>query len=164
MLKKYGLSRSSKLGIGKQMGDYVWIHKSYAHVLKKYVDDLPLDEINISSYDIIRFNLKTYETSFIQCNDFNNEDEPEILLSLTYRHINGEYVFYSKKCFKNRDNKQIYHHKWMFVSDDFAGFDVSKSKERSLLWKRKLGNNKTISSKIGYSKFWKEWLKENNVE
>jgi hypothetical protein len=164
LLNQYGLSRSSKLGIGKQIGHHVWLHKHYIKFLNKYVSALPPVELNISTYDVVKFDLKTHDISFIQCDDFNCESEPSILMIISYKYLNGKYIFHSKKCYRNRENKQIYHHKWLFVLDDFFGFNVEESKKRSIHWKGILGNNKTVSSKIGYSKFWKQWLKENNME
>jgi hypothetical protein len=50
----------------------------------------------------------------------------------------------------------IWHHKWEFVSDDYTGFDVEQSKERSLQWKSKIGTNKDISNRIGRLSYWRK--------
>ena len=52
----------------------------------------------------------------------------------------------------DKKNPQIWHHKWMWVKDDYSGFDVEKSKMRSELWKDKV--TKEERRKIGYLSFW----------
>ena len=60
----------------------------------------------------------------------------------------------------------IYHHKWMFVDDDYNGFDIQESKRRSSLWRDAIDkyaeqNNikkRTISSRIGKQNYWFELL------
>ena len=47
---------------------------------------------------------------------------------------------------------QIYHHKWLFVKDDYKGFDVEESKKRSIKWLSV--SDKINMSKIGYKNYW----------
>lgn len=59
---------------------------------------------------------------------------------------------------------QIYHHKWMFVSDDYTGFDIEESKRWSEKWQSVIPKDRKIKSRIGYKKYWDEYLKQYNLE
>ena len=45
----------------------------------------------------------------------------------------------------------IYHHKWLFVTDDYSGFNVEASKERSRLW---LGLDGVDKKRSGRKSYW----------
>jgi hypothetical protein len=45
----------------------------------------------------------------------------------------------------------IYHHKWLFVADDYDGFDVEESKARSDAW---LALPEVDKSRIGRACYW----------
>ena len=47
-----------------------------------------------------------------------------------------------------------------FVKNDYLGFSVEKSIQRSIDWKSVLGKNKELSSKIGTLSFWKQTLEK----
>jgi len=47
----------------------------------------------------------------------------------------------------------IYHHKWLFVADDYGGFDVDESKRRSLAWMSLPDIDK---SRIGRKSYWED--------
>ena len=51
----------------------------------------------------------------------------------------------------------------MFVADNYTGFDIQKSKERSKQIEA-IPNIKSLKSKIGNAKFWEQLLKENGME
>jgi hypothetical protein len=58
--------------------------------------------------------------------------------------------------------KQIYHNKWMFVANDYKGFNIEQAKKRSELW-NSLPDIKEVKSKIGYKKFWQEYLSKYGI-
>ena len=71
---------------------------------------------------------------------------------------------------KKLNINQIYHHKWLFVKDDYKGFNVDDSVKRSLAWLplRKEDKIKNVKwSSIGRQKAWntvvphipKDWIK-----
>ena len=47
----------------------------------------------------------------------------------------------------------IYHHKWLFVAEDYAGFDVEESKRRSQQWIALEGVDR---SRIGRKRYWEQ--------
>jgi len=57
---------------------------------------------------------------------------------------------------------RIYHHKWMFVKDDYSGFDVMESMRWSETWENSEVIRKLINEtpkdfvQIGGQKFWQE--------
>lgn len=159
-LKKIGIKRDSKYNLGKKMGNQLWFHKSYADEI---IDSLDFDKAlsllpKNFNYEIIRYNEQQNEIAFIECNDFNDSNEPIVGASCRINLDNKEI-----KINKQPNDPLIYHHKWTFVKDDYKGFDVQESKKRSLEWKIVLGVNKEISNKIGRLSFWDNWLKENNL-
>lgn len=162
-LKSLRLKRDTKFNIGKRMGAQLWIHKNYIEdVMTKELFDsfkavIPDDFV----FHILRWNERESELAFIQCNDFDTSHEP--IVGQSMRVVKTDDAFQLLKQQVPPKNPLIYHHKWFFVKDDYLGFDVEESKERSVLWKSVLGVSKTMSSRIGRLSFWDEWLKENNL-
>ncbi len=153
--------RSKKYGVGKQMGDDLYIHKQYSNILpKNYHDFLHTLELNAPNFDfqIIKYNHKKNQYSFIQSPDFDTSNEP-IVGNIVVIDNDKNLRFISKK-----KDPQIYHHKWSFVANDYFGFSVSDSIERSISWKSKVGNNKEISSRIGTKSFWEKLLIDLNIK
>jgi len=133
------------LGFGKKMGNVVYIHKQYENyipfdILNKNKSLLP----QTFNYTIIKWDKKDNSMSFIESVDFNISDEPIVGDSIK---IDDNQVKYRKK--PNKD--QIYHHKWMFVKDDYKGFNYIGSKLRSLKWYKNFDYD---SKRIGYKDYW----------
>ncbi len=90
-------------------------------------------------------NRRTEAVSFVQCPQFDLEPEPSIAGVVTVRAdgtlqrraVSGDPL--------------IYHHKWLFVADDYAGFDVAASKCRSAAW---LALADVDKSRIGRRSYW----------
>lgn len=146
--------RDKEYGIGKIMGHDLYIHKTYEDILPQDVlinaKKILNEKIQNFDYTIIKYNKKTGTLSFIQSPDFDTHDEP-IVGNIVRIQTNGE-----MKTMKQKKDPQIYHHKWNFVSNDYNGFNVKESIERSISWKKVIGNNKEISSRIGTQSFWKK--------
>jgi hypothetical protein len=144
-LKKLGLKRTNKFnGIGKEIGGNIYCHKQYesqfpSDVLNKAKSFLPEDY----NYNIVKFDPKTNIISFITSNDFDTNDEPSVDAVVNVK---------PDGTVKRQGNAGwIYHHKWQWVADDYKGFDVEKSKERSLKWSSLEGVDK---ARIGQRKHW----------
>lgn len=156
-LKNMGLAPHKSI-IGKRMGNNIWFHSSYSDLFNTYLNHA----VNIKSkidfeHNIIRIDIKNNIISLINSPDFDTSFEPYILESALFE--DGKL----KKITTAGENPQIYHHKWMFVDESYQGFNYREQLKRSLLWKRKLGTNKKISSRIGRKDFWNNWLRENNL-
>jgi hypothetical protein len=144
-LRKLGLKRTNKFNhIGKEIGGEVYCHKQYedqfpGDVLAAAKVKLPED----FDYQVVKYNPKNNAFSFIKSNDFDSDPEPS---------VNGGMVVKADGTTKRfGDCGWIYHHKWMWVADDYTGFDVQESKLRSLEWASLPGVDRT---RIGQRKFW----------
>jgi len=108
-------------------------------------------------FNIIKQDNYTGNVSYIYCPDFDTENEPRLLYSLTFDHTHKliRDIVYSP------DNPPIYHHKWMFVKEDYKGFDISQAKLRSDLYKSLLTSYD--KKRIGRLIYWKEFLEKHNL-
>ena len=141
------MKRSSKYKVGKYIAGSLYIHKNYLDMLPSYVQKLISHHNKKFNFDIIKFNESSGAITLVKCLDFDKQDEPEIIEQRTL-HSDG-----ISKTIKLSSNPFIYHHKWMMVDDNYSGFDVTQSKERSKLWTSIPDVNK---NKIGRKKYWFE--------
>lgn len=168
-LKKLNIQKDKRYNLGKRVGDHVWFEKRYVLDIMTKSDLKELDDILNSSLEnkeiehikkskIIRYSPKDKTVAYIKSDDFDEKEEPTVgdslLINLKDKTI---------KTTPQNKNPLIYHHKWLMVKDDYDGFNIKKSKERSILWKSKLGTNKELSSKIGRKNFWDKWLEQNGL-
>jgi len=137
--------RSQRYGVGKEIGGSVYVHREYEGRLGDVVvqarKNIPKDFI----YHVIKLNLRTRTVSFIHSGDFDTASEPTVGDVVTF-HVDGTTLFRSKS-----RNPSIYHHKWLFVADDYRGFDVAVSRERSLAW---LALGGVDRQRIGRRQYW----------
>ena len=149
--EKGSVIQRSKYGVGKSIGGSLYFHKDYINdipivdkkLIQKLIDQLPKD----FKFNIIKYPEKPGENiSFINSPDFDTNPEPIITDLYIYKDNKLTYI-------PERDKKQIYHHKWLFVKDDYNGFDIEESKERSAKW---LALPNIDFSRIGYQDYWKQ--------
>jgi hypothetical protein len=135
---------------GKKVGP-----KTYVHWSALEESDLPVAEIAMASrlipsgwaFQVVRYDSKTGQVAFVQAPGFDEEDEPVIGEMIVVEKGDDEAVLYRAK-----DKPQIYHHKWMFVADDYDGFDVEASKSRT----ERINKLNLDKSRIGYKHIWDE--------
>ncbi|EOU2097118.1 hypothetical protein C0L75_03095 [Clostridium perfringens] len=150
----------------KKIYGSIYVHKSNV----KSLDEFYQEQINnaiwflssqgypIDTYEVIKINTKKISITFIESEDWDVAREP--VVGQAYRvDENGDV-----RIIKQKSNPQIYHHKWMFVGEDYKGFDLEESKRWSEQWQKILPNTKEIKSRIGYKKYWEEFLKDNNLK
>ena len=133
------LKRYTKLGVGKKIGSCLYLHRKY--VPTEYLRPIPESFL----WNILKYDFRTKNISFIYSPDFDSADEPQVGLSLVVKP-NGKI----KKIPPSKD-PWIYHHKWLMVKEDYTGFDVQESKERSEKW---TSLNGIDYSRIGKKSFW----------
>lgn len=138
-----------KCGVGKHIMQQIYFHRQYLNEIDIVNRELikclikELDEKGFE-FNIIRYSLsKQTNIAFINSPDFDTSDEPFIKDSYLYI---GNLIHVGERAFK-----QIYHHKWLFVKDDYSGFDVAKSKARSEKWLALPGID---YNRIGYQDYW----------
>lgn len=134
--------------VGKVVGDCVYVHKSAlkrsavpAEVVEARAESLPPD----FDYQIIKWNRRSGDVSFIKSPDWDSASEPTVGDSVKV-DAQGQ----SKLRRANPDNPQIYHHKYQFVDASYGGFNVAESRRHAEEWER-LQPDK---SRIGYKKYW----------
>lgn len=128
--------RRFKGTVGKAIGGQLYVHKNYA------AEVIPSEVIEYGEgilkrfdpefeYNCIMLDLKKDEIRFDECPDFDSAREPHVgnFIKIDLKGAKPPYKGYS-------DN--IWHHKWLWVRDDYIGFDVDKSKNWSKLWLSKL--------------------------
>ena len=120
--------RCRRYGVGKEIGGAVYMHKSYAHLLGERIEAAKARIPQGFCYSVVKFMPATKAVSFIASPDFDVTPEPTVG-DLWTVSADGP-----AKLRKRLADPFIYHHKWLFVADDYAGFDVLESKERSLMW------------------------------
>ncbi len=117
--------RSKRYGVGKEIGGAVYVHRSYEQVLGSAVEAARRHLPPEFCYTVVKLNLTTKSVSFVEVADFDSAPEPTIDTIITVR-ADGS----TKRTLPPSD-PFIYHHKWLFVKDDYDGFDVEESKARS---------------------------------
>jgi hypothetical protein len=139
-------TRCKKYSVGKEIGGAVYVHRKYEGYLPRIVKEastyLPLD----FDYTVVKYVEKEASVSFVCSPDFDVVDEP-IVGDIVRVAADG-----SKKTFLRQSDPYIYHHKWLFVLDDYEGFDTRKSKTRSIRWLLLDGID---MKRIGRMSFWK---------
>jgi hypothetical protein len=139
--------RRFKDNVGKKVGTSLYVHKLYAdevipkNILQKAEEILTRSNPDFA-YNSIMFDPQRGIIRFDEAPDFDTASEPTV----------GNYI----TVFLNRRNtsppqkghsNSIWHHKWLWVKDDYTGFDVEKSKEWSRQWLAKL-NEPAKGSKL----------------
>ena len=149
-LKELKLKRYKGI-VGKPMMEYVYFHRNYINKFPQWqvnivekMSKLPND----FKFNTIRYNTKTNVVTFINSPDFDSADEPISGDNYTVDN-DGNLKFY-----KQPANPTVWHNKWLWVIDDYPGFDVTKAKERSVFWNKHLPNEPGIKKRIGSSTFW----------
>ena len=145
------IGRCKKYGVGKLMGTRIYVHKNYAsliiekEILVKAIKILPKNfKYNCISYD---FKIP-HKVRFDEALDFDTAREPTPGKMITVDIKNNQYSI-------SRTN-QIWHHKWLWVKNDYTEFNVQESYDWSKTWTAKI---KDISG-IGSKSIWNEKLKK----
>lgn len=144
------IKRSPKYGVGKQMGGALYVHSNYENVLP---DISQYKRVLKEKFSDFKYNILKYTptaVTFLQSPDFDTANEPMISEYVTVKEDGNA---------KRGKTNTIYHHKWLFVGDDYTGFDVEEAFNRSRAW---LQIPDIDFRRIGSSrKFWIDFLKKN---
>ena len=141
--------RSARFKVGKEIGGAVYVHKQYESLLPESVQKAKLFLPPEFSYTVVKFQMSEQTVSFIQSTDFDSADEPTVGDLYTIK-ADGSASFR-----RQLNDPWIYHHKWLFVTDDYKGFDVEASKTRSRQWLRLPDIDFT---RIGKKSFWQQYV------
>ncbi|HBJ34344.1 MAG TPA: hypothetical protein DDZ51_06190 [Planctomycetaceae bacterium] len=139
--------RSRRFGVGKEIGGAVYVHRSYLELLPKIAFECSTLVSDMSTISVVKYSERATTVSFIDSPDFDDASEP-IVGDLETVTFDGKV---SKRA--QMADPYIYHHKWLFVKDDYLGFDVESSKQRSRSWLHLDGIDK---KRIGRLSYWTE--------
>lgn len=162
--------------IGKKIGKKVYVHVSCA-------DKLPADmvrTIDLALYAmikngttlpddenlVVKIDQSTGVVSLIETIGWTMLHEPFVSKSHTVFPNGKVTTRIFNACASNSMFQPVYHHKWMFVCDDYTGFDVVESKRRSNWWQNhpvvleRMQKDPHFKSKIGIAPVWYELLSE----
>ena len=159
----------------KKIGGCIYMHISMRTKVDEKIKNMIADAERVfrkvigmkdfMEVEIVKVDVKNNNVSFIKSPDWDTAREP--LVGDAYMIDLNENAPLRKRTVKITKSKgQIYHHKWMFVADDYQGFDIEESKKWSEKWQSVIPAERGIKSRIGYKKYWDEYLKEYglNVE
>ena len=136
-------------GIGKEIGGRVYVHRDYADLLGDVVSEAASQLPKNFKYDVVKYDTRAATVSFISSPNFDLADEPTVGELIT---VTSDGTIRSRA---QLDDPHIYHHKWLFVTDDYTGFDVEASKRRSAAW---LALEDVDKSRIGKKSYWDEYV------
>lgn len=142
------IARSSTYGVGKFIGGKLYVHRQYEDVIpdinliKDYIKFSPR-ELLTHPYNVVIYSRIGRRYSFVEVPNFDTVDEPEVGRITTFR-LNGNHPV-------SRSSGSIYHHKWLFVKDDYTGFSVQESFDRSKAW---LALRGVYHARVGSPRYW----------
>lgn len=122
----------------------VYVHRRYESRLGAVVTKAKRKVPREFDYHIVKYDYQSESVSFIQCLDFDTAPEPAVGQIVSVRWY-GTTHKRQPPC-----DPEIYHHKWLFVDDDYDGFDVEESKQRSLRWSSLEGVDRRRIGRKGY--------------
>ena len=130
-LEKFGLKREKPAG--RMLGTRWQAHANYTKDVvptvilanaQRAADEFCPAILRI--HNAIHFNLADQSFSFDYSPDFDHSDEPVLAASFTV-HADGSSQFIPIAM-----DPIIWPHKWLWVTDEYAGFDIKQSMQRSL--------------------------------
>lgn len=152
--KLFKAERRSGDRVGKHIYNDLYIHKSAIDTLtdkQQAVIGTALKNVpeSFGDYAILKVNMKDDSVTFIKSPDWDTAKEPVVGDSIK---VLADGSFNIRKA--RSVNPQIYHHKWLFVKDNYKGFDVVESKAWSEEWKN--SDLDLDLSKIGNQTYWEK--------
>jgi hypothetical protein len=147
--KKGTVIKRYKNNVGKQVGSQLYVHKNYAgevvpkERLEKAQNILKQNFPNFA-YNCLMHDSSNGDVRFDEAPDFDTAREPVVGNMVTIK---------SDGVVKTAKSNMIWHHKWLWVKDDYTGFDLDESKKWSQLWASKLegiakGNKEGFSQQL----------------
>jgi hypothetical protein len=130
-LAKFGLARQKP--VGRLLGSRLQAHRLYEkEVVPKSIlkrarhAAAEYSPVILRLYNAVQYNVADFSMSFDYSPDFDFTDEPMLAASFTV-HADGTSQFIPIDL-----DPIIWQHRWMWVKDDYPGFSVSGSMQRSL--------------------------------
>ena len=152
------LVKRYKNNVGKYIGNQVYAHKDYLYdTVSKDVADKALSLLSEThpnyEWNCFRYDIKSGDIAFQESPDFDSAREPVVGLNVTVTRD-------GRVAGGNKSFPQIWHHKWLWVKNDYKGFDVAESWEWSKEWLSKLPVPANGSNEAN----WEKQLKQYDIE
>ena len=161
--------------MAKKIGRCYWVHKSNTQELFDIIeqadngDTYYLNRIkniicnNLKNscgvkFDVIKYDVKQHRLSLIESPNWDQNYEPFVGVSHIWSLDSGDYRVIKPR----KNNLQIYHQRYLFVSYDYKGFDVEEDFKRRRHYEQFL--TKDDIKKIGNYDYWHNWCKEHGIE
>jgi len=146
--KKLGVPQRYKGDVGKFIGGDLYVHKSAMDVLPQEAMERAMAKLPQGfDFEVVKYNSQSGAFSFIASPDWNTNPEP--IVGDAYKVTADGNVTVTKQ----KADPQIYHHKWNFVRDNYTGFDIQESVQRSIDWFQSVRPNVNMF-KIGTQSYW----------
>jgi hypothetical protein len=115
---------------GKKMGKHVYVHRRYAKsVLDVEILSAAEERLRLAvpefEFSCVMFDEDSRKVRFDSSPGFDKDREPAVGSYASVGH-DGQISFGRSAC--------IWHHKWLWVGDDYTGFDLQESYDWSKLW------------------------------
>ena len=140
--------RRSRLKVGKEIGGSVYLHSKYEDVIP-HQEALKHAKATLAAqhpdfkYNALKADKHGNRFTFFNSPDFDTAHEPTA----------DEYVTVEGPRSKRSKTANIWHHKWLWVKDDYPHFNVDESHQRSQKWLQLPNIN---FSRIGNPKVWQD--------
>lgn len=135
--------------VGKKVGTCLYAHRQYRkEVIPPDVWAHALEVLGgePDGYTCLKYDKKKQNLTFQWSPDFDTAPEPTVGHCIMAQWDGTMRVISQPK------DPMIWHHKWLWVKDDYSGFDVEKSKQRSKQWEPHVTSEE--KRKIGRKSFW----------
>ena len=130
------IKRYARTGVGKLVGHHLYLYIFYLHEVVPILSDKARKVFRQDCYAATAYrccedfkcamvDLKTGKIRFDEAPDFNCNREPHVGKWVKIDHNEGFVIGHSNA---------IWHHKWLWVKDDYPGFDVAASEAWSALY------------------------------
>jgi len=136
-IKRGGSLMGHKYSIGKVIGGKVYLHINYIDTLPDPEEAIRALEAtnNVSRYRCLSYDPKTSTYMFSASPYFNSANEPTPGQAQKVEVEDNAFKVHTPKVINS-----IWHHKWMWVDDNYKGFNVKESYEWSKEWAAEISN------------------------
>lgn len=158
--RKGSAIKRSKWGVGKDIGGSLYVHIAYVpnefRMMVQQARNIVAQSYPSFSPNIVRIDYKKDSVAFYESDEFDSVDEPAAGVMIVVKDGEAQ---------KPRTIKQIWHHKWLWVGDDYTGFKTGDSIKRSQDWLSTDTEDDPLPfAKIGSRKTWDEWLSSKGMK
>lgn len=121
----------SKYGVGKLIGGKIYVHKNYADriiptPIWKQAKEIVSGYTSSFKYNCVCYSPKENIVRFDEAPDFDSVREPHPGKMIAV-NLNTHEIIES-------NSDMIWHHKWLWVDDDYCGFNVQVNWQWSKTW------------------------------